>query len=98
VTVMVVVCDRHTEVSMMVTDHDHHTHFTKHPFPALYKESPHTYSSGCYTVLARAVATAVYALRRFTLQHRLLRSTVSSTSDFRFRMEENSVLSINTVT
>eukprot|EP00966_Prymnesium_polylepis_P301089 6957138-Prymnesium_polylepis.1 len=22
---MVVVCDRHTEVDMMVTDHDHHT-------------------------------------------------------------------------
>ena len=31
---MVVVRDHHTEVSMMVTGHDHHTHFTKHRFPA----------------------------------------------------------------
>ena len=32
---MVVVRDRHTEVSMMVTDHDHHTTVTKHRFPPL---------------------------------------------------------------
>eukprot|EP00966_Prymnesium_polylepis_P288854 6672163-Prymnesium_polylepis.1 len=25
---------RHTEVSTMVTGHDHHTHFTKHRFPS----------------------------------------------------------------
>ena len=31
---MVAVCDRHTGVGMMVTDHDHHTHSTKHRFPA----------------------------------------------------------------
>ena len=37
---MIVFRDHHTEVSMMVTGHNHHTHFTKHRFPAVEEVRP----------------------------------------------------------